>query len=366
MKALLLKDWYVLRKQAWAYLIIVLVWGAIPSEVLNLLAVVYGAMIPYTAMAYDQRSRWDRFARMLPYSDRTVVLSRYALGWVSLLIGTAAVTLCQGIVSCLPVRTEAAAGLSPALIYTALCVGTILLSINVPLTLRFGSEKARMVSVLITFLVFASVGFLKGLNAGSPAGAAAFPALLLPAALTIIATAVSIPPVPEILPGKPLKIRQKSRPAQPDGFFLSILFAGIPGVAQSPFQAGVPLLLPVIGRHGADGGVITHDDQQLSGPGQRRIQHPPHHKAGGRGHGRQHHAAVLAALSLVDRLGIGQVDLAEHFHAVRCFPAVKVQRQPFAPGVDLRDAAYVAVEHSGTHGAVSPSARPHRSRSGSA
>lgn len=143
MKALLLKDWYVLRKQAWAYLIIILVWGAIPSEVLNLLAVVYGAMIPYTAMAYDQRSHWDRFARMLPYSDRTVVLSRYALGWVSLLIGTAAVTLCQGIVSCLPVRTEAAAGLSPALIYTALCVGTILLSINVPLTLRFGSEKAR-------------------------------------------------------------------------------------------------------------------------------------------------------------------------------------------------------------------------------
>ncbi len=72
-------------------------------------------------------------------------------------------------------------------------MGTILLSINVPLTLRFGSEKARMVSVLITFLVFASVGFLKGLDAGSPAGAAAFPALLLPAALTIIATAVSIP-----------------------------------------------------------------------------------------------------------------------------------------------------------------------------
>ena len=147
-------------------------------------------MIPYTAMAYDQRSRWDRFTRMLPYSDRTVVLSRYALGWVSLLIGTAAVTLCQGIVSCLPVRTEAAAGLSPALIYTALCVGTILLSINVPLTLRFGSEKARMVSVLITFLVFASVGFLKGLDAGSPAGAAAFPALLLPAALTIDADGV--------------------------------------------------------------------------------------------------------------------------------------------------------------------------------
>ena len=95
MKALLLKDWYALRKQAWSYLLIVLVWGADPQAYLNLLAVVYGAMIPYTAMAYDQRSRWDRFARMLPYSDRTVVLSRYALGWLSLSVGSRR-RLCQG------------------------------------------------------------------------------------------------------------------------------------------------------------------------------------------------------------------------------------------------------------------------------
>ena len=193
MRALLMKDCFVLWKQLRLYVVLMLIFTVFNGAFGNVFIVIWAAMLPYTAMAYDQRSRWDRFARMLPYSDRTVVLSRYALGWVSLLIGTAAVTLCQGIVSCLPVRTEAAAGLSPALIYTALCVGTILLSINVPLTLRFGSEKARMVSVLITFLVFASVGFLKGLDAGSPAGAAAFPALLLPAALTIIATAVSIP-----------------------------------------------------------------------------------------------------------------------------------------------------------------------------
>lgn len=99
MKALLLKDWYVLRKQVWSYLLIVLVWGLIPSLTLNLLAVVYGAMIPYTAMAYDQRSRWDKFARLLPYSDRTVVLSRYALGWISLSVGAFAVAICQGVLT---------------------------------------------------------------------------------------------------------------------------------------------------------------------------------------------------------------------------------------------------------------------------
>lgn len=115
MKALLLKDWYVLRKQVWSYLLIVLVWGLIPSLTLNLLAVVYGAMIPYTAMAYDQRSRWDKFARLLPYSDRTVVLSRYALGWISLSVGAFAVAICQGVLTCLPLPAKLSANLSPRL-----------------------------------------------------------------------------------------------------------------------------------------------------------------------------------------------------------------------------------------------------------
>ena len=179
MKALLLKDWYVLRKQAWAYLIIVLVWGAIPSEVLNLLAVVYGAMVPYSAMAYDQRSRWDRFARMLPYSDRTVVLSRYALGWISLSVGAFAVAICQGVLTCLPLPAKLSANLSPGFVFAALCVGCLLLDLNIPLILRYGTEKARWVAILITFLTFASVGALNGLVNDAKTVAAAVLSLTL-------------------------------------------------------------------------------------------------------------------------------------------------------------------------------------------
>ena len=176
MKALLLKDWYVLRKQAWAYLIIVLVWGAIPSEVLNLLAVVYGAMIPYTAMAYDQRSRWDQFARMLPYSDQAAVMSRYVLGWIFILASAAIVMLSQGILSQLSI---------PSAFFSAL-------PLNIPLMLRFGAEKARLVSALTTFLVFASAGALSGL-ADAESTAPVMLALPVLAVLAIIATAVSIP-----------------------------------------------------------------------------------------------------------------------------------------------------------------------------
>lgn len=190
MKALLLKDWYVLRKQAWAYLIIVLVWGAIPSEVLNLLAVVYGAMIPYTAMAYDQQSRWNTFARMLPYREKDIVLSRYVLGWLCTAVGGAAVLVFQNVLSLFSPRF----GCSPWTVLAASCVGLLLLDINVPLMLRYGTEKARWVSKLVIILACASTGALGALVNDAKTAAAAVLSLALPGllALTVIATAVSI------------------------------------------------------------------------------------------------------------------------------------------------------------------------------
>ena len=194
MKALLLKDYYTLGKSLRSLALIVLLWSVIPMAFLNVFAMIYGSMIPYSAMAYDQRSRWDSFARMLPYSDRTVVLSRYALGWISLSVGAFAVAICQGVLTCLPLPAKLSANLSPGFVFAALCVGCLLLDLNIPLILRYGTEKARWVAILITFLTFASVGALNGLVNDAKTAAAAVLSLALPGllALTVIATAVSI------------------------------------------------------------------------------------------------------------------------------------------------------------------------------
>ncbi len=86
-------------------------------------------MIPYTAMAYDQRGRWDRFTRMLPYSDRTVVLSRYALGWISLSIGSLCSRHLPGVFHLSPLfPAKLSANLSPGFVFAALCVGCLLRS----------------------------------------------------------------------------------------------------------------------------------------------------------------------------------------------------------------------------------------------
>lgn len=191
MKALLLKDFYVLRKQMWVYAIIVLAWGVVPQAWLNLLAVVYGSMIPYSAMAYDQRSRWDKFTRMLPYREKDIVLSRYVLGWLCTAVGGAAVLVFQNVLSLFSPRF----GCSPWTVLAASCVGLLLLDINVPLMLRYGTEKARWVSKLVIILACASTGALGALVNDAKAATATVLSLTLAGmlVLTIIATAVSIP-----------------------------------------------------------------------------------------------------------------------------------------------------------------------------
>ena len=190
MKALLLKDFYVLRKQMWVYAIIVLAWGVVPQAWLNLLAVVYGSIIPYSAMAYDQQSRWNTFARMLPYREKDIVLSRYVLGWLCTAVGGAAVLVFQNVLSLFSPRF----GCSPWTVLAASCVGLLLLDINVPLMLRYGTEKARWVSKLVIILACASTGALGALvnDAKTVAAAALSLALTGMLALTVIATAVSI------------------------------------------------------------------------------------------------------------------------------------------------------------------------------
>ena len=122
MKALLLKDYYTLGKSLRSLALIVLLWSVIPMAFLNVFAMIYGSMIPYSAMAYDQQSRWNTFARMLPYREKDIVLSRYVLGWLCTAVGGAAVLVFQNVLSlfsprfgCSPWTVLAASsGTSPA------------------------------------------------------------------------------------------------------------------------------------------------------------------------------------------------------------------------------------------------------------
>ena len=191
MKALILKDTYVIWRQMKYFLFLILIFSAIPSSFNNIFAVIYAAMLPYTALAYDERSKWDQMAAMMPYSPRDVVLGKYVFGW--LCIGGAAVLSCLiQVIVCLLVKQRFLPGVLALSVLGALCV----LAISLPLMFRFGVEKGRLAMFLIIFLVCGGAGALASIADGMLHGngfASQIPVTAAMLLITVVLTAVSVP-----------------------------------------------------------------------------------------------------------------------------------------------------------------------------
>ena len=190
MKALLLKDTYVIWKQMKIFLLIILVFSAIPSGFNSAFAVIDAAMMPYTAMAYDERSKWDQMAAMMPYSTRDIVLGKYVFGWLCIAAAMVLSALFQGLLSFL------GASLSLALLAMSALSGLCVLAITLPVMFRFGVEKGRLAMFLIIFLVCGTAGGISSITISEGSGATfAVQNLLLLILLVaaVVLTAVSVP-----------------------------------------------------------------------------------------------------------------------------------------------------------------------------
>lgn len=186
MSALLLKDFYVLWKQLKAFLVLILVFSAIPGGYNIVFAVAYAAMLPYTCMAYDERSKWDQLADMMPYSTRQLVLSRYVLGWIAAAAACGFSLVLQAIFSAF-----LGSSVFPASLLVSFFACLSIMAITLPLIFRFGVERGRLLMFFLIFLVCGASGVLGAVTEDL---SGAFPSavwLIVPA--TLVLTAVSIP-----------------------------------------------------------------------------------------------------------------------------------------------------------------------------
>lgn len=140
MKALLLKDCCVLWKQLRFFLLFILVFSALPGGFNGVFAVTYAALLPYSCVAYDERSKWDQLAAMMPYSPRDLVLSRYVLGWIAAAGACALSLVLQGVFS-----TLLDTGFYPITLVLAFFACLATLAITMPLIFRFGVERGRLI-----------------------------------------------------------------------------------------------------------------------------------------------------------------------------------------------------------------------------
>ena len=185
MKALIQKDFFVIWKQMRIFVVIILLLSIMNSAFNIVFLVVWCSMLPYTAMAYDERSHWNQLAAMMPYSRRDVVLSKYVLGW-----------LCMAAASILCLAARVVLGhfleneVDTSIVLTSLCLGVISLDITLPAVMRFGVERGRMIFMVVIFGA--------ALGAGVALDSVDIPSVPLPVMAllplaAVVLTAVSIP-----------------------------------------------------------------------------------------------------------------------------------------------------------------------------
>ena len=194
MKALLMKDCYVLWKQIRLFVIILLVFCLFNGSFGSLFVVIWSAMMPYTAMAYDERSKWDQLAAMMPYSTRDIVLSKYALGW---LLMVCAMVLCLAVQTVARFVGTDLDTVAPSGYLLGLLAGVLILNITLPLFFRFGVERGRLTMFLLIILICGATGALTTVPVSVAEGtlSPAFQNTILAALalLDVVTAAVSVP-----------------------------------------------------------------------------------------------------------------------------------------------------------------------------
>lgn len=153
MKGLLLKDFYTLRKTMKVFLLMLLIFSFTPNMQMTSFAIVYSAMLPITALAYDERSKWDELAAMMPYTAHELVFSKYLLGYLAILGASVLSVAAQFSLSAFGSGVFGMEELISLLLMV--CIASIMMSVNLPFLFKLGVERGRLVFFgIISVMIF--------------------------------------------------------------------------------------------------------------------------------------------------------------------------------------------------------------------
>lgn len=169
MKALLLKDWFVIWKQCRIMLLIPIVFalisGMMPGsdgDFFRLFSVVILAMFPITVIGLDEWNKWEVYAATMPYSKQDMVLSKYVLAVIGIVTGCGLSVIATAFLN---PSAASWAEMAPVLV-TIFTVGCIYTAFIMPVIFRFGVEKGRMWFIILAVLLAGGIGALNTMAQG--------------------------------------------------------------------------------------------------------------------------------------------------------------------------------------------------------
>ena len=155
MIGLVWKDILVMRKTLKYFLLVMAVYAVLALlEILNYAFIITFiqmliATTPFSAFAYDEQAKWDRYARALPIGPGAMVGARYLF---VLTVFLAAFT--TGVVGCAGLwlaRAEDPLELALTLLIST-SIGVTLTVILIPICYKLGPEKARTFLYILVFV----------------------------------------------------------------------------------------------------------------------------------------------------------------------------------------------------------------------
>ncbi len=158
MTGLLIKDLKLMMMQRNALLMVgviavmVVMGGTDPSFVITYLTFI-GVMYTMNTLSYDGADNGNAFLFSLPITRKGYVVEKYVFG----LLGGSVLCLFGAALTCVASAAKGAFSAPHILanVFVEFPLMMIILSILLPIELKFGAEKARIIIIVMTFLIFA-------------------------------------------------------------------------------------------------------------------------------------------------------------------------------------------------------------------
>lgn len=167
MKSLIIKDFLVLKRYARIYLLIFafyIVLGTFVDDasLLSAWIIFILAMMVLTSLSYDEQSKWNTLALSMPIKRDDIVKSKYVLSLSLLTVGflTSIISvIIINIVKQIPFTFN-----SIIMQCIMLLIGLLFTSLILPISFKYGTEKSRIVIVILFLVPFGAIMLIEKAN----------------------------------------------------------------------------------------------------------------------------------------------------------------------------------------------------------
>lgn len=184
MIGLLRKDLFVADKSGRLLLVLAGVCSVLPRMHMfgTTYAMLLAVMMPMYAIAYDERSKWDKYAAMLPYTPGQLVGCKYLLACLYILLGLGVLALGTFLRSFIAAEKVDWGDTMQLAVMMGVAMPFVL-ALSLPVLFRFGAEKGRFAMIVIMGVCVGVAMGLMGIFGELPK----LPSLPLPAAAALTA-----------------------------------------------------------------------------------------------------------------------------------------------------------------------------------